>query len=96
MPGFTLLGPQVIRFPWILTSSYPHELLHNWWGNSVYIDAETGNWCEGLTAYMADHWMQERRGKGDQYRLKALQRYSNFAADGEDMPLHNGHPLRVG
>ncbi len=38
MPGFTLLGPQVIRFPWILTSSYPHELLHNWWGNSVYVD----------------------------------------------------------
>jgi aminopeptidase N len=28
MPGFTLLGPRVIRFPWILTSSYPHELLH--------------------------------------------------------------------
>ncbi|NOR86346.1 MAG: peptidase M28, partial [Bacteroidales bacterium] len=49
MPSFTLLGEKVIRFPFILHSSYPHELLHNWWGNSVYVDFETGNWCEGIT-----------------------------------------------
>jgi len=53
MPSFTLLGPKVIRFPFILHSSYPHEILHNWWGNSVFVDYTTGNWCEGLTAYMA-------------------------------------------
>lgn len=44
MPSFTLLGEKVIRFPFILHSSYPHELLHNWWGNSVYVDYEKGNW----------------------------------------------------
>jgi hypothetical protein len=49
MPSFTLLGPQVIRFPFILTSSYPHEILHNWWGNSVFVDPASGSWCEGLT-----------------------------------------------
>jgi aminopeptidase N len=38
MPSFTLLGPKVIRFPFILHSSYPHEILHNWWGNGVYVD----------------------------------------------------------
>ena len=62
MPSFTLLGPQVIRFPFILHSSYPHEILHNWWGNSVFVDYEKGNWCEGLTAYLADHLVQEQRG----------------------------------
>ena len=36
MPSFTLLGPQVIRLPFIIKSSYPHEILHNWWGNGVY------------------------------------------------------------
>ncbi|MFQ5634887.1 MAG: peptidase M28, partial [Gammaproteobacteria bacterium] len=46
MPSFTLLGPQIIRFPFILTSSYPHEILHNWWGNSVFVDYDSGNWCE--------------------------------------------------
>jgi hypothetical protein len=38
MPSFTLLGGQILRFPFILTSSYPHELLHNWWGNGVFVD----------------------------------------------------------
>ena len=36
---------------------------------------------------MADHWMQERQNKAEQYRLKAPQRYSNFAAAGHDLPL---------
>ena len=74
MPSFTLLGPQVIRFPFILHSSYPHEILHNWWGNSVFVDYESGNWCEGLTAYLADHLIQEQRGKGHEYRRSTLQK----------------------
>ncbi len=53
MPSFTLLGPRVIRFPFILHSSYPHEILHNWWGNGVFTDYEKGNWAEGLTTYLA-------------------------------------------
>ncbi len=48
----------------ILTSSYPHEILHNWWGNSVFVDYATGNWAEGLTAYMADHLIKEQQGQG--------------------------------
>ena len=87
MPSFTLLGPQIIRFPFILSSSYPHEILHNWWGNSVFVDYETGNWCEGLTAYMADHLIQEQRGKGDEYRRDTLQKYRDYVRDGRDFPL---------
>jgi aminopeptidase N len=87
MPSFTLLGPRVMRLPFIPFTSLPHEILHNWWGNGVWVDYAGGNWSEGLTAYLADHWMQERRGQGSAYRLKALQRYSNFAIDGGDMPL---------
>jgi hypothetical protein len=87
MPSFTLLGPTVIRFPFILTSSYPHEILHNWWGNSVFVDYSTGNWCEGLTAYMADHLIQEQRGKGAEYRRGTLQKYRNYVKDSRDFPL---------
>ena len=87
MPGFTLLGPQVIRFPWILTSSYPHELLHNWWGNSIYVDFEHGNWCEGLTAYMADHLFAEQRGEGATYRRATLKKYTDMVSAGDDFPL---------
>ena len=87
MPSYTLLGPQVIRFPFILTSSYPHEILHNWWGNSVFVDYASGNWCEGLTAYMADHLIQEQRGQGEAYRRDTLQKYRSYVKDGRDFPL---------
>jgi aminopeptidase N len=84
MPSFTLLGPQVIRFSFILHSSYPHELLHNWWGNSVYVNYESGNWCEGLTTYLADHLIKEQRGQGSEYRETTLQDYTHYAAGKEE------------
>ncbi len=87
MPSFTLLGPRVIRFPFILHSSYPHEILHNWWGNSVYVDWDTGNWCEGLTAYLADHLIREGQGRGVEYRQDTLKSYRNYVKEGKDFPL---------
>ena len=89
MPSYTLLGPQIIRFPFILTSSYPHEILHNWWGNSVYVDYATGNWCEGLTAYLADHLMKEIEGQGAEYRRDVLKKYRDFASSSADFPLRD-------
>ncbi len=87
MPSFTLLGTKIIRFPFILHSSYPHEILHNWWGNSVFVDYESGNWCEGLTAYLADHLIKEGQGKGAAYRRDSLKRYRNYVREGNDFPL---------
>ena len=88
MPSFTLLGEKVIRFPWILFSSYPHELLHNYWGNSVFVDYSGGNWCEGITAYMADHLMQEQRGAGAVYRRNTLQKFTDYVNDDNDFPVN--------
>jgi aminopeptidase N len=87
MPSFTLLGPQVIRFPFILHSSYPHELLHNYWGNSVYVDFDSGNWCEGITAYMADHLIKEQRGQAKEYRRTVLQKFTDYVNPSNDFPL---------
>ncbi|MGB0722268.1 MAG: M1 family metallopeptidase [Gammaproteobacteria bacterium] len=102
MPAFTLLGPRVIRLPFILHSSYPHEILHNWWGNGVYVDMREGNWSEGLTTYLADHHIQQQRGQGPRYRRRALQRYADLAAQSGDFPLsrfrfrHNNAAQAVG
>lgn len=102
MPSFTLLGEKVIRMPFILHSSYPHEILHNWWGNSVFVDARRGNWCEGLTAYLADHLVKEGRGEGANYRRDTLQKYKSYVRDGRDFPLsefrsrHSGATEAVG
>jgi hypothetical protein len=87
MPSFTLLGPTVIRLPFILHTSYPHEILHNWWGNGVYVDYEQGNWSEGLTAYLADHLLKEQQGEGAEYRRGVLLKYTDYAAIGRDLPL---------
>jgi len=87
MPSFTLLGPRVIRFPFILHSSYPHEILHSWWGNGVFADTAGGNWTEGLTAYLADHLVKEQRGEGQEYRQTTLQKYADFVLAGRDLAL---------
>ncbi|NIS60350.1 MAG: M20/M25/M40 family metallo-hydrolase [Proteobacteria bacterium] len=87
MPSFTLLGPKVIRFPFILHSSYPHEILHNWWGNGVFQDYTKGNWAEGLTAYLSDHLIKEERGSALEYRQATLQKYADYVLSGRDFPL---------
>lgn len=87
MPSFTLLGSKIIRFPFILTSSYPHEILHNWWGNSVFPDFNKGNWSEGLTAYLSDHLIKEQQGAGADYRQTTLQKYTDYVVNRKDFPL---------
>jgi len=62
MPTLTYLGVDVLRLPFIRTTSLGHEILHNWWGNGVYVDYEQGNWSEALTAFMADYTYKEQEG----------------------------------
>ncbi len=87
MPSFTLLGPRVIRLPFIIRSSYPHEILHDWWGNGVFVDYQEGNWSEGLTAYLSDHLMREQVGTATGYRRATLQKYADYVSAGKDFPL---------
>jgi hypothetical protein len=89
MPSFTLLGDRVIRLPFILDTSYGHEILHNWWGNGVFVDAAAGNWCEGLTTYGADYFYKEREGAdaARDYRRNALVSYLDYVSGSADIPL---------
>jgi hypothetical protein len=84
MPGFTLLGDRVIRLPFIVHTSYGHEILHNWWGNGVFVDYEGGNWSEGLTTYLADYTYkaEESETAARDYRLGQLQGYLDYASSG--------------
>ena len=87
MPSFTLLGPTVIRLPFIINSSYTHEILHNWWGNSVFPDYNSGNWSEGLTAYLSDYLIAEQKGAALEYRQTTLQKYADYVLSDRDFPL---------
>ena len=60
MPTLTYMGAEVLKLPFIRASSLGHEVLHNWWGNGVYVDYARGNWSEGLTTFMADYAYKER------------------------------------
>ncbi|MEK6749442.1 MAG: M1 family aminopeptidase [Pseudomonadota bacterium] len=87
MPSFTLIGSKIIRLPFVIDTSFPHEIVHNWWGNGVVAADEGGNWSEGLTSYLADHLIQEQRGNGAEYRRTALQKYADYVAGDKDIPL---------
>ncbi len=86
-PTYTLLGAAVIRLPFILETSLGHEILHQWFGNSLFVNEEEGNWSEGLTTYLADHWYQVEAGKGAPYRKKILTDYRNYVTTKNDIPL---------
>ena len=85
---FTLLGQRVARLPFIVDTSLGHEILHSWFGNSVYI-GEGGNWSEGLTTYLADHLYAEKKGKGPEYRHNALVEYQSYIHDKAPFALEN-------
>jgi aminopeptidase N len=91
MPSFTLLGSEVIRLPFIVGTSLGHEIAHNWWGNSVYIDFSRGNWCEGLTVYCADYHYKELEGEeaAAEYRRDTNRDYTNYVNSGNDFALRD-------
>lgn len=44
--------------PWVTLApgSLAHEFVHNWWGNSVFVNYEEGNWCEALTTFSTNYY----------------------------------------
>ncbi len=104
MPSWTLLGGQVMRLPFIPYTSFGHEICHNWWGNSVFVDERGGNWCEGATVYCADyHYKQmESDAAAREYRRNLLKDFDAYVHGGRDMPLrdfrgrHSGATRAVG
>ena len=88
-PSYTLLGSTVIRLPFIIETSLGHEIAHCWWGNGVLVDYSHGNWCEGLTTYLADHLYKERISDEEarQYRLQILRNFTTLVNPGDDFPL---------
>jgi uncharacterized iron-regulated protein len=87
MPTYTLLGSVVVRRPFIVETSLGHEITHQRFGNYVEADYEKGNWVEGLTTYLADHFYEERKGEGAEYRKRVLLDYRNYVHEEDEIPL---------
>ncbi len=86
MPTLTYLGVDVLKLPFIRATSLGHEVLHNWWGNGVYVDYVSGNWAEGLTTFMADYAYKEAESV-DAARTMRLDWLRDFAAVREDQDM---------
>lgn len=89
MPAWTLLGQQVLRLPFIIRTSLGHEVLHNWWGNSIFVDYDRGNWCEAATVYGADYRYKliESSSAARDYRKEILKQYVSYVTDRNDFPI---------
>jgi hypothetical protein len=89
LPSFTLLGGSIIRLPFIIDTSFPHEIAHSWWGNGIQVDQSEGNWSEGLVSYLADYLLKERHSaaEGRDYRMQILADFSALVAQDNDFPL---------
>lgn len=91
-PGFTLLGPRVVAMaPRSLMPGFlDHELIHNWWGNGVYVDPADGNWCEALTTYCANYYRRiadDGEEAGREYRRGTLMKLSADPEHLDNAPL---------
>jgi len=89
MPTYTLLGKRVVHLPFIVNTSLGHEVLHEWFGNSVYIDTIHGNWAEGITTYLADHHYATLEGKGRAYRKQIMVDYNAYVNTNNSTPISN-------
>ena len=81
MPTYTLLGQAVVHLPFIVNTSLGHEILHEWFGNSIFVDYSKGNWAEGITHYLADHAYAADEGNGAAYRQQILLDYLAYVND---------------
>jgi len=91
MPTFTLLGQVVLRLPFIKETSLGHEILHSWYGNGIDVADNSGNWCEGLTSYLADYSFAEDKGEGAAHRKAGLINYQNYVHLKSAIPLQDFH-----
>ncbi|MDW7771736.1 MAG: ChaN family lipoprotein [Desulfobulbaceae bacterium] len=89
MPTLTLLGQAVVRLPFIQDTSLGHEILHSWFGNSVFQKESGGNWVEGLTTYLADHLYAADKEEDGEYRKNQLLRYISYVQQDNEMVLQD-------
>jgi hypothetical protein len=88
-PGMAYIGRRILPLPFISRTSLPHEVLHNWWGNGVFVAADSGNWAEGLTTFGADYRLARARSAvaAREQRRQWLVDYASYHDGSEPPPL---------
>lgn len=94
MPAFTLLGQGVMRRGYTQPYSLGHEIVHSWFGNSVFNDFSHGNWVEGLTTYLSNYYYDEATGDMEaafKTRRRMHHEYNVYTSPDNDYPILDFH-----
>jgi aminopeptidase N len=94
LPSFTLLGEGVIRRGYTQPYSLGHEIVHSWFGNSVFNDFAQGNWVEGLTTYLSNYYYDEAKGHQQEAfntRRRMVHEYNLYAEPDKEYPVRAFH-----
>ena len=92
MPNYTLLSNQLMKMPWVTLTpgALAHEFVHNWWGNSVFVNPDRENWCEALTTFSSNYYYNVVTGN-DQ---KAFEWRQSALVSLESLPAKLNYPLK--
>lgn len=94
LPSFTLLGQGVVRRGYTQPYSLGHEIVHSWFGNSVFNDFAKGNWVEGLTTYLANYYYDEATGNQEEAfntRRRMVHEYNLYTVPDKEYPVRAFH-----
>ncbi len=94
LPSFTLLGQGVVRRGYTQPYSLGHEIVHSWFGNSVFNDFAQGNWVEGLTTYLSNYYYDEATGNQQEAfitRRRMVYEYNLYAEPDKEYPVRTFH-----
>jgi aminopeptidase N len=94
LPSFTLLGQGVVRRGYTQPYSLGHEIVHSWFGNSVFNDFDKGNWVEGLTTYLSNYYYDETTGNQQEAfntRRRMVHEYNLYAMPAKEYPVRAFH-----
>jgi uncharacterized iron-regulated protein len=101
MPAVAVLDNSVLKDTELLDKSLQQSMVRQWFGNFVFVDSSKGNWADGLTAYLSDHFREEQAGQGWQYRKQILVDYQYVVNPSKETPLKeiitsdNNHATRA-
>ncbi len=94
LPSYTLLGNRIIKRGYTQPYSLGHEIVHSWFGNSVFNRFSTGNWVEGLTTYLANYYYEELHASADtskKNRQHMMYEYNLYGTQAQEYPIRKFH-----
>lgn len=66
-----------------------HELLHNWYGNGIYVDPRDGNWCEAFASFGGNYYgyVLDDDAKGARKQRRNQSNFLSAIKPDRDKPL---------